>query len=93
MFVLELAHFRARPDHVRQLSARRTALMRALRSRYRGFRSAHIARVCDDEWVDVSLWNTRQDAEDAAREIFDLVEMADWRAHIGEWSAGPVAPA
>jgi heme-degrading monooxygenase HmoA len=92
VFLVELSYFRARPDHVRALAARRAPLLRTLRRRYRGFRSAHLARVGSDEWIDVSLWETRQDAEVAAREVFELEEMADWRAQVHEFSVGP-APA
>jgi hypothetical protein len=86
VYVLELASFRAHPKHVAVLLGRGGPLVRALRKRYPGLRKMQVARVEDGSWLQLSFWDTREGAEAAAREVFDMPEMGDWLAQVDEFA-------
>jgi hypothetical protein len=86
VYVLELASFRAHPKHVAVLIRRGGPLVRALRSRYPGLRKMQVARVGDNRWLHLGFWDSREGAEAAANEMFDMREMGDWLAQVDEFA-------
>ena len=86
MYVLELACFRAQPQHAAALTRRGGPLIRALRNRFPGLRRLVLTRIGDGRWLHVGFWDTREAAEAAANEMFDLPEMSDWLAQVDEFS-------
>ena len=86
MYVLELACFRAHPQHAAALARRGGALTRALRARFPGLRKLQLARISDGRWLQLGFWDNREQAQAAADEMFDLPEMSDWLAQVDEFS-------
>ena len=86
MYVLELACFRAQPQHVAALLKRGGQLSSALRERFPGLRKLQIARVGDGRWLQIGYWDNRAGAEAAASEMFDMPEMSDWLAQVDEFA-------
>ena len=86
MYVLELACFTAHPRHAAALLDRGGPLLRALRRRFPGLRKLQLARVGDGRWLQLGFWDNREGAEAAANEMFDLPEMSDWLAQLGEFA-------
>jgi hypothetical protein len=86
VYVLELASFRAHPQHVATLIRRGGPLARALRDRYPGLRKLQLARIGGGHWLQLGFWDSREGAEAAAREVFDMPEMSDWLAQVGEFA-------
>jgi hypothetical protein len=86
VYVLELACFRAHPQHAAALTRRGGPLLRALRARFPGLRKLQLARVGDGRWLQLGFWDTRESAEAAASEMFDMREMSDWLAQVDEFS-------
>jgi hypothetical protein len=84
--VLELACFRAHPSHVPTLVRRGGTLLYALRRRYPGLRKMHVAKVGDGSWLQLSFWDSREQAEAAANEVFDTPEMGDFLAQVDEFA-------
>jgi hypothetical protein len=86
VYVLELACFRAHPKHVATLIRRGGPLVKALRSRYPGLRKVQVAPVGGGQWLHLGYWDSREGAERAASEVFDMPEMSDWLAQVGEFA-------
>ena len=86
MYVLELACFRAQPQHAAALTRRGGPLTRALRRRFPGLRRLVLTRIGDGRWLHIGFWDNREAAEAAASEMFDLPEMSDWLAQVDEFS-------
>jgi hypothetical protein len=86
VYVLELACFRAQPQHVAALRNRATPLIQALRSRFPGLRKLQLARIGDGSWLQLGFWDSREGAEAAASEMFDMPEMSDWLAQVDEFA-------
>jgi hypothetical protein len=86
VYVLELACFRAQPQHAAALTRRGGPLLRALRARFPGLRKLQLARVGDGRWLQLGFWDNRQHAQAAADEMFDLPEMSDWLAQVHEFA-------
>jgi quinol monooxygenase YgiN len=86
VYVLELACFRADPRHAAALLRCAAPLLTALRERFPGVRKLQLARISDGRWLQVGFWEDRNSAEAAAREMFDLPEMSDWLAQVGEYA-------
>jgi hypothetical protein len=42
--------------------------------------------VGDGRWLQLGFWDTRESAEEAANEMFDLPEMSDWLAQVDEFA-------
>jgi hypothetical protein len=86
VYVLELACFRASAQHAAALTQCGGPLARALRKRFPDLRRLHLTRVGDGRWLQLGFWETREGAEAAANEMYDLPEMADWLAQVDEFA-------
>ncbi len=86
MYVLELTCFRADPRHAAALRRCAGPLLRALRERFPGLRKVQLALMSDGRWLQVGFWDNRKSAEAAASEMFELPEMSDWLAQVGEFA-------
>ena len=86
VYVLELNCFSAHPCHAAVLNRRRGPLMRALRTRFPGLRRLELAKLGEGRWLHLGFWDTREGAEAAANEMFDMPEMSDWLAQVGEFA-------
>jgi hypothetical protein len=86
VYVLELASFRAHPRHVAALVRRAGPLLHAIRERFPGLRKMHVANVGDGSWLQLSFWDSREHAEAAASEVFDMPEMGDFLAQVDEFA-------
>ncbi|MFG1626190.1 antibiotic biosynthesis monooxygenase [Kribbella sp. NPDC049227] len=84
---IELARFRVRDGAEAQLLEERPAMVEALRRRFPGCLAAYLTRDDDGGWLDVVLWRSRQEAEDAARNVNSVAECEAWFRHI-ETSGG-----
>jgi hypothetical protein len=86
VYVLELACFRAQPQHAAALTRRGARLAKALRARFPGLRRLELARIGDGRWLHLGFWDNRESAEAAANGMFDLPEMSDWLAQVDEFA-------
>jgi hypothetical protein len=86
VYVLELACFRAQPQHAVALTRRGGPLTRALRARFPGLRRLELAKLGDGRWLHLGFWDSREGAEAAASGMFELPEMSDWLAQVGEFA-------
>jgi len=76
---IELARFRSEDAAVDRLVAGRPAMVEAMRRRFPGCLAAYLTR---EGWLDVVLWRSRAEAEEAARSIDTVPECAAWFRHI-----------
>ena len=86
MYVLELACFRAHPQHVPTIVNRGGPLLHALRRRFPGLRKMQMARIGEGRWLQLSFWDSREHAEAAANGVFDTPEMGDFLAQVDEFA-------
>ena len=59
-------------------------MIEALRKRFPGCLAAYLTKEDDSSWLDVLVWRSRDEAEEAAREVMNVPECAAWFRHIGE---------
>jgi hypothetical protein len=84
-FTLELVAFGVRPEDERSLVDERPAMIAALQRAFPGALAAWLCKQDDGTWLDVILWRSREEAEDAARRIDeDVPEAKRWFRHISE---------
>ena len=81
---IELARFTVHHGAEEALRAERPAMVRALRGRFPGCLAAYLTKEDDGSWLDVVLWRSRAEAEEAAREVQSVPECASWFRHIAE---------
>jgi Antibiotic biosynthesis monooxygenase len=81
---IELAQFKINEGAEVPLLAERPAMVEALRSRFPGCLAAYLTKEDDGSWLDVVLWRSRADAEEAARAVTSVPECAAWFRHIAE---------
>jgi hypothetical protein len=81
---LELAAFTVHEASELALVAERPEMLAALRKAFPAVLAAWLTRQDDGSWLDVVLWRSRQEAEEAARCIHQVPEVARWFRHIGE---------
>ncbi|MEU8364030.1 antibiotic biosynthesis monooxygenase [Nonomuraea sp. NPDC048882] len=81
---IELARFRVREGAEGALVAERPEMVAALRRRFPACLAAYLTKGDDGEWLDVILWRSRAEAEEAAREVNSVPECAAWFRHIAE---------
>lgn len=82
--VIELARFTINPGAEDTLLAERPAMITALRQRFPACLAAFLTREDDGSWLDVLVWRTRADAEEAAEQINTVPEASSWFRHIAE---------
>ncbi|QWF83289.1 antibiotic biosynthesis monooxygenase [Amycolatopsis sp. CA-230715] len=81
---IELARFTVHPGEERKLIAERPAMVAAMRDRFPACLAAFLTKEDDGGWLDVVLWRTRAEAEEAARLIDSVPECHAWFAHIAD---------
>jgi hypothetical protein len=81
---LEIAAFTVRPGEEDALLRERPKMVAALQRAFPGVLAAWLTREDDGTWLDVILWRSREEAEDAARQIERVPEVRDWLGHIAE---------
>ncbi|MDT0320324.1 MULTISPECIES: antibiotic biosynthesis monooxygenase [unclassified Streptomyces] len=82
--VIELARFRILEGAERLLVSERPRMVEALHRRFPGCLAAYLTREDDGGWLDVIVWRSRAEAEEAARMITTIPECAAWFGHISE---------
>jgi hypothetical protein len=80
----ELASFRVAPNDEAALLEERPEMMTALRRAFPGALGAWLTRQDDGSWLDIILWRSREEAEDAAKRIDEIPEARAWFRHIAE---------
>jgi hypothetical protein len=81
---IELARFRIHDDAEDALVAGRPGMVAALTKRFPGCLAMFLTKEDDGGWLDVVIWRSRAEAEEAARLIYSVPECADWFRHISE---------
>lgn len=80
----ELAHFTVRDGEEDALLAERPAMVRALQEAFPGMVAAWLTRQDDGSWLDIVLWRSRDEAEEAAERVDEVPEAHAWFRHISE---------
>ena len=81
---LELAQFAVREEDEAALLAERPETIRALQRTFPGALAAWLTKQQDGTWLDVILWRSREEAEDAAARIDTVPEAKSWFRHISQ---------
>jgi hypothetical protein len=81
---LELAAFTVRDGAEPALLAERPEMLAALRQAFPAALAAWLTRQDDGGWLDVILWRSRQEAEEAAQRINQVPEAKRWFRHLAE---------
>ncbi|WP_425086278.1 antibiotic biosynthesis monooxygenase [Streptomyces hainanensis] len=82
--VIELARFRILDGAERLLVSERPRMIEALHRRFPGCLGAYLTKEDDGSWLDVIVWRSREEADEAARMITTIPECAAWFGHISE---------
>jgi hypothetical protein len=80
----ELATFTAREGEEASLVAERPQMIAALGRAFPGLLGAWLAKRDDGSWVDVILWQSREEAEQAAEGVDGVPAAKAWFRHIAE---------
>jgi hypothetical protein len=80
----ELAAFTVREGEEAALLAERAEMIEALQRAFPAALAAWLTRQDDGSWLDVILWRSREDADEAARNIESVPEAKAWFRHIAE---------
>jgi len=80
----ELAQFSVREEDEAALLAERPEMIRAVQRAFPGALAAWLTKQDDGTWLDVILWHSREEAEEAARRIDGVPEAKSWFRHISQ---------
>jgi hypothetical protein len=80
----ELAHFHVRDEDEAAFLAERPEMIRALQQAFPGALAAWLTKQDDGSWLDVILWRSRKEAEDAAGRVDEVPEAKAWFHHISQ---------
>jgi hypothetical protein len=80
----ELAAFSVREGEEASLVAERPQMIAALGRAFPGLLAAWLAKGDDGSWVDVILWQSREEAENAATHVDGVPAAKSWFGHIAE---------
>jgi hypothetical protein len=82
--VIELARFTIHEGAEDEMLDERPAMISALRQRFPACVAAFLTREDDGTWLDILLWRSRQEAEEAAKLVDTVPECRHWFRHIAE---------
>jgi len=80
----ELAEFTVADEDEPALLAGRQAMAEGLRRAFPGALAAWLTQQDDGSWLDIVLWHSREEAEDAAARIEEVPEARAWFRHIAK---------
>ena len=80
----ELAAFTVRREDEAALLGERAEMIQGLQRAFPAALAAWLTGQEDGSWLDVILWRSRQEAEEAARNIERVPEAKAWFRHIAE---------
>ncbi len=80
---LEIVRLTVRPGEEEAFVQERAGAIEALR-RFPGYVQAVLARLEDGSWLDLVVWESREQALDAAQRAPEVPELASWFAHIAD---------
>lgn len=81
---IELARFQIHDGAEEGLVAQRPTMVEALRQRFPACQAAYLTKEDDGSWLDILVWRSRTEAEEAARLIHTVPACVDWFTHISE---------
>lgn len=81
---IELARFKIHDDAEQRLLAERPAMIEALQRRFPACLAAYLTREDDGGWLDILVWRSREEAEQAALAVNTVPECEAWFRHISE---------
>ncbi len=84
MTCFEFAEFTVAPENEPALLEGRAEMVMALHREFPGVLAAWLTRQGDGSWLDVVLWPSRAEAEDAAARIGEIPQARAWFRHIAE---------
>lgn len=82
MQALEMVRFVLKDGHEEAFLQGRPAMLDALRRNFPAAGDAFLGKLGDGTWVDVVVWESRDAAEAAAKEVSEHAEIAAWFANI-----------
>jgi hypothetical protein len=91
MMVIEIVRSAIAPDREAEVLASRPHAMARFRESFPALRSATLARFDDGTWVDLLIWDSRADAQEAARRAAEIPELAAFMALLGSVSSFEIA--
>lgn len=80
---VELARFTVKPGHEEGIVADRPAAIAALDAACPGLRRATLTRLPDGSWLDILVWDSLEQAEQAAAALPQIGGVQPWASHIG----------
>jgi predicted metal-dependent hydrolase len=80
----ELATFTVREGEEASLVAERPRMIAALGEAFPGVLGAWLAKRDDGSWIDLILWHSREEAEEAAKHVDGVPAAKAWFRHIAE---------
>lgn len=81
---VEIVRFRVAQEHVQHLLAGRRGALAAIRESYPGMRSAHLSQLGEGEWIDIVIWDSKDQALAAAAGAMAIPAFAEWAGYIAE---------
>jgi len=81
---IEMVRFTVKPGEEEALAAERPGMLEALTARYSGLVSARLAKLDGATWLDVIVWEGREEALAAAQGAQSIPECAAWFGHFAE---------
>jgi hypothetical protein len=82
--VFELAEFTVAPEDELALLAGRAEMAEGMRRAFPGALAAWLTRQDDGSWLDIVLWRSREEAQDAAARIDEVPAARAWFERIAE---------
>ncbi len=81
---LELARVRVEAAQEPDFIAKRELAIGAVKEQLPGFVHAQLTKLGGGVWVDLVVWESREQALSAADKVMELPAFADWAQHIAE---------
>lgn len=75
---IEMVRFTVKPGEEEALMDERPGMLEALTAKYPGLVSAHLAKTDETTWLDVLVWESREEALDAAEGAPNIPKCEAW---------------
>lgn len=81
---IEMVRFTVKPGEEEAFVAERPEMLEALSAECPGMVSADLAKTDDTNWLDLIVWESREEALAAAEKISQIPACAKWVSHMDQ---------
>ena len=81
---IEMVRFTVKPGAEAALVSERPAMVEAVKAEFPGMLTARLAKLDETTWLELIVWESREEAQTATEKAHEIPVVAAWFSHIAQ---------